>query len=113
MPLFLADIAGMLELFAVAAGLVLLHQASKEPAKLLTAAGWVLIAGGAVAGGCTSYYWFKYQSRGAFDGAHMGTYMDGAGMMHGGGRDVDRSMMGPGTAPLHPMGPQGSGAGPR
>jgi len=36
---FTADIAGTLELFAIAAGLVLLHRAQKEaPAKLLEAA---------------------------------------------------------------------------
>lgn len=47
MAQFTGDIAGMLELFAIAAGLVLLHRAGKEaPAKLLQAAGWVLVAGG-------------------------------------------------------------------
>ncbi len=40
MAQFTADIAGMLELFAIATGLVLLHRAGKEaPAKLLKAAG--------------------------------------------------------------------------
>ncbi len=73
MTQFLADIAGILEIFAIAGGLVLLHRASKEPpAKLLKAAGWVLVAGGVIVGLCTSYYWFKYQSRGEFDSAHMG-----------------------------------------
>ncbi len=71
---FTADIAGMLEIFAIAGGLVLLHQASKEaPAKLLKAAGWLLIAGGVVVGACTTLYWLKYQSRGAFDSVHMGS----------------------------------------
>jgi hypothetical protein len=72
MAQFLADIAGLLAIFAIAGGLVLLHRASKEaPAKLLKAAGWVLVAGGVIVGLCTSYYWFKYQSRGDFDSAHM------------------------------------------
>lgn len=73
MAQFTADIAGMLELFAIAAGLVLLHRASKEaPAKLLKAAGWVLVAGGLVVGTCTTAYWLKYQSRGEFDTVHSG-----------------------------------------
>ena len=73
MAQFTADIAGMLELFAIAAGLVLLHRAGKEaPAKLLKVAGWVLVAGGIVVGACTTFYWFKYQSRGEFDTVYMG-----------------------------------------
>ena len=80
MTQFLADIAGMLELFAIAAGLVLLHRASRDDrAKLLKAAGGVLVAGGVVVGLCTSYFWFKYQSLGAFDSSLMGH----PGMMHG------------------------------
>ncbi len=72
MAQFTADIAGMLELFAIAAGLVLLHRASKEaPARLLQAAGWVLVAGGVFVGACTTFYWFKYQSRGELDSVHM------------------------------------------
>jgi hypothetical protein len=59
MAQFLADIAGMLEVFGIATGLVLLHRASKEaPAKLLKAAGWVLVVGGI--------------SVGLFDSTHMG-----------------------------------------
>lgn len=73
MAQFTADIAGMLEIFAIALGLVLLHRASKEaPAKLLKAAGWVLVAGGVVVGLCTTLYWVKYQSRGEFDSTYMG-----------------------------------------
>jgi hypothetical protein len=89
MAQFTADIAGMLELFAIAAGLVLLHRASKEaPAKLLQAAGWVLVAGGIVVGACTTVFWFKYQSRGEFDTVRVGY----PGLMHAPG-----SGMGPGT----------------
>lgn len=77
---FLGDIAGMLELFAIATGLVLLHQANKAaPAKLLKLAGWVLVIGGLFVGTCTTYYWLKYQARGDFDSAHM-TH---TGMMQG------------------------------
>ncbi|MCB9540058.1 MAG: hypothetical protein H6704_27915 [Myxococcales bacterium] len=70
MAQFLGDVAGMLELFAIAAGLVLLHEASKEPAaKLLKAAGLVLVVGGIAVGLCTSFYWFKYQAAGNFERA--------------------------------------------
>jgi len=93
MAQFTADIAGMLELFAIAAGLVLLHRASKEaPAKLLKAAGWVLVAGGIAVGACTTVYWFKYQSRGEFDTVHMGY----PGMMHAPGTGMGPGTMGPG-----------------
>ncbi len=105
MAQFTADIAGMLELFAIAAGLVLLHRASKEaPAKLLKAAGWVLVAGGLVVGACTTVYWFKYQSRGEFDTMHTGY----PGMMHGSGTGMCPGMMGPGmTGPGMGSSPHG------
>ncbi|NOY90168.1 MAG: hypothetical protein GXP55_03085 [Deltaproteobacteria bacterium] len=68
MSQFLGDIAFMLELFAAAAGLVLLHLAAKEaPAKLLRAAGLVLLLGGVGASLCTSYFWFQYHAQGRFD----------------------------------------------
>ena len=68
MAQFLGDIAGMMEIFAVAAGLVLLHRASKdESAKLLKAAGVVLVIGGVGVGLCTTWYWLQYHSAGAFD----------------------------------------------
>lgn len=94
MAQFLADIAGLLELFAIAGGLVLLHRASKEPspAKLLKAAGWVLLIGGIVVGACTLLYWFKYQSRGDFDSVDM-SYL---GSMHGSGASMGSEVMAPG-----------------
>lgn len=86
---FLGDIAGMLEIFAIAGGLVLLARARKEaPARLLAAAGWVLVVGGISVGLCTSYYWFRYQSRGDFAAAHGPS----AGMT---GRVTGPGMMGP------------------
>lgn len=103
MAQFTADIAGMLELFAIAAGLVLLHRASKEaPTKLLKAAGWVLVAGGIVVGACTSFYWFKYQSRGEFNTEHMGYPR----VMHGPGTGMGPRTMGPGMGSMpHGMTP--------
>ena len=70
MALFLGDIAGMLEIFAIAGGLILLHFAAKEGAKLLRIAGWILLAGGIIVGACTLYYWFTYNSQGGFDTMH-------------------------------------------
>jgi hypothetical protein len=96
---FLGDIAGMLEIFAIALGLVLLHRASKEaPARLLKAAGWVLIVGGIAVGVCTSWYWVSYQAAGDFDrasswqsrmesGSQIWPGMHG-GRMHRGGSGV-------------------------
>lgn len=69
MTQFLGDIAGMLEIFAIAAGLVLLHKAGEQSAKLLKLAGVVLIVGGIGVGLCTSWYWFKYQAAGELDHA--------------------------------------------
>lgn len=94
MAQFLADIAGMLELFAVAAGLVLLHRARKDaPAGLLKAAGWILVIGGVLVALCTAYYWFKYQARGDFAGASAGCpmMMEGRhmGPMHGEGSPME------------------------
>jgi hypothetical protein len=111
MAQFTADIAGMLELFAIAAGLVLLHRARKEaPAKLLNAAGWVLIAGGIGVGACTTYYWFKYRSHGELDTVHMGY----PGMMRAPRSGIDPGMMGPGMGSMpHGMTPPAPADGAR
>ena len=67
----LGDIAWMLELFAIAGGLVLLHSATLENrTKLLKAAGWLLIVGGLGTAVCTGYYWFSYQAQGHFNAVH-------------------------------------------
>lgn len=104
MAQFLADIAGMLELFAIAAGLALLHRAAKDgSARLLKIAGWVLVVGGIAVGLCTGYYWFKYQAQGGFDSASAwpGATMDDA--MHPG----SPSMGDPGRMPgMEPGGGQ-------
>ncbi len=69
----LGDIAGMLEIFASATGMVLLHLASKNPpARLLQAAAGVLILGGVFSGLCTTWYWLQYRSDGGFDHATHG-----------------------------------------
>jgi len=85
---FLGDIAFMLELFAVAVGLVVLHHGAKQaPAKLLRAAGWLLVAGGAGAALCTGYFWLQYHARGDFDAAmHAPARQMGGGHHMGHGR---------------------------
>jgi hypothetical protein len=90
---FFADMAGVLELFAIAAGFVLLHRAGKEaPARLLRVAGFVLVIGGIAIGLCTTYYWFQYRARGDFQTAHM---MYPGAMTPG--VIAPGTMMGPGT----------------
>lgn len=104
---FLADIAGILEIMAIAAGLVLLHRAAKDGSgALLKAAGWVLVAGGIAVGLCTTTYWFQYRSQGEFDHAHTSW----TGMMHhpgiGAGMGMGPGMVQPGTGTMpHPMAP--------
>jgi len=98
MPQFLADIAGMLEIFAIAAGLVLLHRARSEAASgLLRAAGAVLVVGGLAVGLCTTWYWFTYRARGEFATAHMMSPSMMMPMMDSTGR-----MMGPGMGTMSP-----------
>lgn len=63
---FLGDIAGILEVFAVAAGLYVLHIGRREGAWLIKASGTVLLVGGIVLGLCTGYYWVRYAQQGAF-----------------------------------------------
>ena len=80
MTQFLGDISGMMEIFAIALGLVLLHRAKSESnADLLRAAGWLLVCGGVIIGACTLYYWFMFRSHGMMDYSNPmnGTYMDG------------------------------------
>lgn len=93
MSIFLLDIAGVLEVAAIAAGLWLLHLARKEgggfPAR---SAAWILIVGGFAIGACTLYYGFRYKQLGYFDappkmmmqGQMMGSGMMSSGMMEGG-----------------------------
>ena len=81
MPQFLGDIAFMLELFAVAGGLVLLYQASRENAGLLRAAGLVLVIGGILTAACTGYFYFRYFGQGGFDTVHPPMMRMNEGMM--------------------------------
>lgn len=67
MSQFTADIAGILEIAVIAAGLITLYFANKEQSGLLKGAAWLMIIGGIAIGLCTSYWWFKYHSSGYFN----------------------------------------------
>lgn len=66
---FLGDIAFLLELGLVSAGLVLLHAGRERSARLLRAAGWLLIVGATATAVCTGYFWLRYHRVGDFDRA--------------------------------------------
>ena len=79
MAQFLGDIAGMMEIFAVALVLVLLHRAAGQPkAMLLKVAGAVLVVGGIGVGLCTTWYWLEYRADGAFEHATVAPMSHGA-----------------------------------
>ena len=108
MAQFLGDIAWMLELFAIASGLVLLHVATIEShTKFLQAAGWLLVLGGLGTALCTGYYWFSYRAQGHFDVVHARTPMP----MSPGSMAPDRNMgsMHRGVVPESPPGPEEQG----
>ncbi|PIR39764.1 MAG: hypothetical protein COV35_00750 [Alphaproteobacteria bacterium CG11_big_fil_rev_8_21_14_0_20_39_49] len=64
---FSADIAGILEIAVIAAGLITLYFAGKEKSVLLKSAAWLMIVGGIAVGLCTTYWWFTYHKRGYFE----------------------------------------------
>lgn len=77
MAQFMGDIAFLLELGLVAAGLVLLHVGGERSAFLLRAAGWVLIVGAVGTALCTGYFWFRYHRAGDFDRAGGSVVLEG------------------------------------
>ena len=64
---FTADVAGILEIAVIAAGLITLYFANKERSGLLRIAAGVMIIGGIAVGACTTYWWLKYYNKGSFD----------------------------------------------
>ena len=70
MAMYTAHIAIMLEIFGVAAGLVALHFADKNKAKLIKIAGILLILVGTSGLVCTVYYSAKYFFMGHFEHAY-------------------------------------------
>ncbi len=94
MSQFLGDIAFMLEVFAVAGGLLLLGGAGRAVAgRLAWAAGLSLLVAGVGTMLCTTWFWFKYHGAGEFEHAQpvlmrpmADVHPGGHGMpgMHGG-----------------------------
>ena len=76
MAQFMGDIAFLLELGLVAAGLVLLHAGRQRSAALLRTAGWLLIVGATATALCTTYFWFHYHGAGSFDHAASTTQVE-------------------------------------
>ena len=70
MAMFTAHIAVILEIMAIAAGLVALHYAAQMHAKLIKMAGVLLVVFGIGGFICTGYYSAKYLFMGHFEHAN-------------------------------------------
>lgn len=69
MAMFLGHIAFILQMFALASGLILIRF-SKENQRLGSLAGWILVIAGILGGICTLYYMLHYSSLGDFSHAY-------------------------------------------
>lgn len=78
MAQFMGEIAFLLELGLVAAGLVLLQVAHERSAGLLRTAGWILVVGATATALCTSYFWLRYHQAGSFDLAGSAAHVEEA-----------------------------------
>lgn len=67
MDQFAGDIAAMLEIALIGAGLVVLYYANKEGSKLMKTGAYIMLIGGILGLLCTGYWWLKYNTAGAFD----------------------------------------------
>ncbi len=67
MNVFLGDIAYVLEIALIGAGLVVLYYALKESSKLMKAAGYIMLVGGVSGLICTSFFSIKFWLGGYFD----------------------------------------------
>jgi len=67
---FLGDIAFILEAFLLVIGLVIYHFALEKQSKLLKFAAVLAVVISLLGMLCTGYYWFSYQSQGAFETAY-------------------------------------------
>lgn len=67
MAMYSAHIAFILEILALAAGLVLLHYATAMHANKIRLAGLILVVGSTVSLGCNLYYSGKYFFMGHFE----------------------------------------------
>lgn len=64
---FLGDIAFILDMALLVAGLIVLYLAKKEDSKLLKITAWIMIVTGVLAVICTSYYWLYYYQNDVFE----------------------------------------------
>ncbi len=71
MPQFAADIAFMLEVFAISLSLVLFHYASKEQSIAIRLAAILLLIAGILGIVCTTYFWFTYYNAGVFEASNL------------------------------------------
>lgn len=71
MAMFIGHIALVLNVLALAAGFVVLHQNSQLRGKFLVWAAWILIGFGALGTACTSYFLTKYYFHGHFEHAYQ------------------------------------------
>ena len=67
MDQFTCDMAAMLEIALIGAGLVVLYYALQESSKLMKAASAIMLIGGVLGLLCTGYWWFRYHDAGVFD----------------------------------------------
>jgi len=72
---FLGDIAFILESILLVSGLVIYYFALEKQSRLLKFTAIVAIVISLLGMLCTGYYWFSYQSQGAFDTAYPQTMM--------------------------------------
>ena len=70
MAQFLGDLAFVLEVFLLSAGLITYEVAQRDALALTRIAGIVMVVAGGAAIICTSIFWFTYWSAGAFDKAY-------------------------------------------
>lgn len=64
---FVGDIAYALDIALIGFGLMALHYARQEDAKLVRAGAWIMLIGGVLGLICTGMFWFKYWTAGHFD----------------------------------------------
>lgn len=73
MDQFAGDIAAMLEVALIGAGLVVLYYALKEDSKLMKAGAYIMLIGGVLGLICTGYWWFRYHEMGVFTNPTVST----------------------------------------
>ena len=76
MAQFLGDIAFILESMLLVSGFVIFYFALEKQSKLLKFAAIVAVLIGLLGMICTGYYWFSYQSQGAFETAYPQVAID-------------------------------------